>query len=348
MQCSLKNHVKCVSRGDLCNPDSGRCVDPDGPVGRRLQGLDDVCSDVKQHECTLEGKICNPERHQCVVTHGSRGKRLLANAHYVRHHDVSHVAPHVWASVARSQSRRSQSHRSQSRRSQSRRSQNVNVPSSDVERATIDVLSKLGEYQRLDEQERHRLEENVRNGHRRGVMNRLFGSIRAALGGLWTFTKAHPAFAILLLAALLLGVHVRVAHVDFAGIINALDKLGTSFPGATSAKLFFQKYWPWAVKIVAENVPPTAMGIFDRIGTFLSKSKSLLWSTTSPGTWSFASTYATARWKAAVVAASSAYKFIMAFLARYLPLYEKAASWFSDSSSQVPPPPPRRSFFRLY
>ena len=429
MPCTQESIAKCEIRNQFCNPESGRCVSTDGPSARRFLGKHGVCSEVKQRECKHEDKICNPERHQCVVPHGSRGKKLLSNAHYLDHHDVSHVAPYVWTSVARSALHGHENndehepsidthhrhhennddeyehehpyysmstpsidthhrHRPHSRHhhhassigthyypqsigthyphassiggTHSRHhhhtypatttttSASVDMPSEDVERATVDALSKLGDYQRLDEQEQHHLEQNVRDGHRRGVMNRLFGSARSAMAGMWQLTKKYPAFSVLVLAALLLGVHARVDDRTTALVVGALEKLG-SFPGVASAKLFFQKYWPWAVKTVTDKVPPTSIGIFGRIGAFLAKSRTLLWTapTTTAvgghaGTWSIASKYATAKWKSAVVAASFAFQHILAFLKRYFGAYASALK--STETSDMP----SSRWFRLY
>lgn len=111
---------KCSGQGLVCNPASGRCVDPGGKIGRELRG----------------------------------GKKKFP---------------------------------------------------ADIDRELHKTLKSVQEFETLYNQEHGDLERNIKNGHTRGVLSRMFHAAKNSLAGLLSFMRKHPAFAVLIIAAMLYG-----------------------------------------------------------------------------------------------------------------------------------------------
>jgi hypothetical protein len=214
-----------MTKGLMCNPGSQRCVDPDGKIGRLLQGKTNLpntritCPKTRQANCKAEGKICNPKTRQCVVAHGERGQILLKNHHYLKHHNVSHVVSVLGKNTA-----------------------GKKLPA-DVRSELVKALKVASTFDDAYHAEHAELEHNMQNSRKRGALKRLFTSAKNSLASILAFARRHPAYAILLLAVLSTAAGGAYAHAypdgSFAVALNsALSTAGVSAPAT-----FVKEHW---------------------------------------------------------------------------------------------------------
>jgi hypothetical protein len=190
----------------------------------------DVCPANIQKRCKSEGKICNPKTRQCVVSGGGRGRQLLANAHYVKHHDVHHVRHDVPNALHKHI-----------------RGLKTKFPA-DIDREVKKTLHNIEDFEHLYEEEHGHLEHNVKNGHKRGVLSRMFYAAKNSLMGLLRLIKKHPAFAILIIGAILYGATAMYAP---QAIQTALGYV--TLPEGMTASQFVEKYWQAAKNYVESH-----------------------------------------------------------------------------------------------
>jgi hypothetical protein len=214
-----------MAKGLMCNPGSQRCVDPDGKIGRLLQGKTNLpntritCPKTRQANCKAEGKICNPKTRQCVVAHGERGQILLKNHHYLKHHNVSHIVSVLGKNTA-----------------------GKKLPA-DVRSELVKTLKVASTFDDAYHAEHAELEHNMQNSRKRGALKRLFTSAKNSLASILAFARRHPAYAILLLAVLSTAAGGAYATAypsgNFAVALNsALSAAGVSAPAT-----FVREHW---------------------------------------------------------------------------------------------------------
>jgi len=66
--------IKCKT-GKIINPDTGRCVNKDGKIGKLIKKTSDKKMSVKKTKCET-GKIINPDTGRCVNEDGKIGKLI--------------------------------------------------------------------------------------------------------------------------------------------------------------------------------------------------------------------------------------------------------------------------------
>lgn len=224
-RCELGRQQSCVTKGLMCNPGSQRCVDPDGKIGRLLQGKTNlpntriICPETRQANCKAEGKICNPKTRQCVVAHGDRGQILLKNHHYLKHHNVSHVVSVLGKNTA-----------------------GKKLPA-DVRSELVKTLKVASTFDDAYHAEHAELEHNMQNSRKRGALKRLFTSAKNSLASILAFARRHPAYAILLLAILSTAAGGAYAAAYPSGKIAVALNSALSAAGVSAPATFVKQHW---------------------------------------------------------------------------------------------------------
>jgi hypothetical protein len=168
-----KCNAKCSERGLVCNPGSGRCVNPDGKVGRALT------------KKTTKTKKTFPAGADHAIT------------------------------------------------------------------TTLDTI---GEFEELYQEERSGLERNIKNGHKRSVLSRLFHSAKKSVSGLLSLVRKYPAYALLIIAVMVSGgaTAVAMSRPD-SWLAKALGTLKTSDLKNLKPTEFIKNYWEVARTYVREH-----------------------------------------------------------------------------------------------
>lgn len=263
--------VLCSQKGLLCNPASGRCVDPDGKIGRELQGrianrnTRNVCPAAIQRQCKSEDKICNPKTRQCVMPHGSRGQKLLTSTHYVKHHDLHHVRGHMQTKMHKFLGNSVNSGKK--------------FPT-DVDREVKKTLRAFDEFEELYEEEHEDLGHNIKNGHKKGVLRRMFGAAKNSLTGLVSLARKHPAFAVLIIAAMMYGGGaVALSHATpTSPVAIALSHFTPTALGGLKPVEFIAQYGVTAGNFVRDHGGKQFLGIMGKfVGQLRGESGYLSW-----------------------------------------------------------------------
>lgn len=263
--------VLCSQKGLLCNPASGRCVDPDGKIGRELQGrianrnTRNVCPAAIQRQCKSEDKICNPKTRQCVMPHGSRGQKLLTSTHYVKHHDLHHVRGHMQTKMHKFLGNSVNSGKK--------------FPT-DVDREVKKTLRAFDEFEELYEEEHEDLGHNIKNGHKKGVLRRMFGAAKNSLAGLYSLARKHPAFAVLIIAAMVYGGGaVALSHATpTSPVAIALSHFTPTALGGLKPVEFIAQYGVTAGNFVRDHGGKQFLGIMGKfVGQLRGESGYLSW-----------------------------------------------------------------------
>ena len=124
---------------------------------------------VKQcaKKCSEEGLVCNPASGRCVDPNGAIGRALKSKA--------------------------------------TKSKGKVAAPPAEAAREIKKTLKSIREFNELYAEEHAGLEHNIKNGHKRGVLSRLFHSAKNSITGLLTLIRKYPKYAALLIAVLVYG-----------------------------------------------------------------------------------------------------------------------------------------------
>ena len=109
-------------------------------------------------KCSEEGLVCNPTSGRCVDPNGAIGRTLKSVA-----------------------------------------------PPAEAAREIKKTLKSIREFNELYAEEHAGLEHNIKNGHKRGVLSRLFHSAKNSITGLLTLIRKYPKYAMVLIAVLVYG-----------------------------------------------------------------------------------------------------------------------------------------------
>lgn len=78
---SRESKLKFCPAGKILNPKSGRCVDINGPIGKKLRGKESLTDPddkiAKLRKDCSKGKILNPSTGRCVNEDGKIGRNII-------------------------------------------------------------------------------------------------------------------------------------------------------------------------------------------------------------------------------------------------------------------------------